>query len=177
VVGNETNRPRASRGHPIGLHHRDSLLGSACRNRELPSQHFVASIAVECSRICSQTTTQCGSEAHSLSMAHVDTKTRVAQCATSQALKLLPSSSLHHRSNRSTNSALVKCGMLGAREAGTLHAEVERHMTTTATSTNSTRPADRLRAALQQAGFNARRVSVRHDHPTLRVRIRDASVC
>ena len=36
-------------------------------------------------------------------------------------------------------------------------------------------PADRLRAALKQAGFNARRVSVRHDHSTLRVTIRDAS--
>ena len=52
----------------------------------------------------------------------------------------------------------------------------KKHMTTTTTSTNSTRPADRLRAALKQAGFNARKVSVRHDHSTLRVRIRDASV-
>lgn len=43
-------------------------------------------------------------------------------------------------------------------------------MTTTIAS-----PADRLRAALKQAGFNARRVSVRHDHSTLRVTIRDAS--
>jgi hypothetical protein len=45
-----------------------------------------------------------------------------------------------------------------------------RHMTTT-----RIRPADQLRAALKQAGFNARRVSVRHDHSTLRVTIRDAS--
>lgn len=44
------------------------------------------------------------------------------------------------------------------------------HMTTTIAS-----PTDRLRAALKQAGFNARRVSVRHDHSTLRVTIRDAS--
>src|SRR5215467_13986873 len=44
------------------------------------------------------------------------------------------------------------------------------HMTTTVAS-----PADRLRAALKQAGFNARRVSVRADHSTLRVTIRDAS--
>jgi hypothetical protein len=43
-------------------------------------------------------------------------------------------------------------------------------MTTTIAS-----PADRLRAALKQAGFNVRRVSVRHDHSTLRVTIRDAS--
>jgi hypothetical protein len=44
-------------------------------------------------------------------------------------------------------------------------------MTTTIAS-----PADRLRAALKQAGFNARRVSVRHDDSTLQVTIRDASV-
>jgi len=49
-------------------------------------------------------------------------------------------------------------------------------MTTTTTSTTIARPADRLRAALKQAGFNSRRVSVRHDHSTLRVTIRDASV-
>lgn len=48
--------------------------------------------------------------------------------------------------------------------------------TTAATTTNIARPADRLRAALKQAGYNARRVSVRHDHSTLRVTIRDASV-
>jgi hypothetical protein len=48
--------------------------------------------------------------------------------------------------------------------------------TTTTTTTAITRPADRLRAALKQAGFNARRVSVRHDHSTLRVTIRDTSV-
>jgi hypothetical protein len=47
--------------------------------------------------------------------------------------------------------------------------------TTTATATIA-HPADRLRAALKQAGFNARQVSVRHDHSTLRVTIRDASV-
>jgi hypothetical protein len=43
-------------------------------------------------------------------------------------------------------------------------------------TTTIARPADQLRAALKQAGFNARRVSVRHDHSTLRVTIRDASV-
>ena len=37
-------------------------------------------------------------------------------------------------------------------------------------------PADRLRSALKQAGFNARRVSVRAQHSTLHVTIRDASV-
>jgi hypothetical protein len=42
------------------------------------------------------------------------------------------------------------------------------------TTTNAT-PAQRLRAALKLAGFNARRVSVRHDHSTLRVTLRDAS--
>jgi hypothetical protein len=46
----------------------------------------------------------------------------------------------------------------------------------TTTNVASARPADRLRAALKQAGFNARCVSVRHDHSTLRVTIRDASV-
>jgi len=40
---------------------------------------------------------------------------------------------------------------------------------------NSVRPAQALRAALKAAGFNARRVSVREDHSTLRVTIRDAS--
>ena len=43
-------------------------------------------------------------------------------------------------------------------------------------TTTIARPADRLRAALKAAGFNARRVSVRHHHSTLRVTIRDASV-
>lgn len=42
------------------------------------------------------------------------------------------------------------------------------------TTTNAT-PAQRLRAALKAAGFNARRVSVRHDHSTLRVTLRDAT--
>jgi hypothetical protein len=37
-------------------------------------------------------------------------------------------------------------------------------------------PANKLRAALKQAGFNARKVSVRHLHSTLYVTIRDASV-
>jgi len=37
-------------------------------------------------------------------------------------------------------------------------------------------PGDRLRAALKQAGFNTRRVSVRADQSTLQVTIRDASV-
>jgi hypothetical protein len=36
------------------------------------------------------------------------------------------------------------------------------------------RPAQALRAALKAAGFNARRVTVREDHNTLRVTIRDA---
>jgi hypothetical protein len=43
------------------------------------------------------------------------------------------------------------------------------------TNTNL-RPADALRVALKAAGFNARRVSVRADHSTLRVTVRDASV-
>jgi hypothetical protein len=47
--------------------------------------------------------------------------------------------------------------------------------TTTTTATTIARPAE-LRAALKQAGFNARRISVRHDHSTLRATIRDASV-
>jgi hypothetical protein len=51
-----------------------------------------------------------------------------------------------------------------------------KHMTTTTTTTAVTRPADGLRAALKQAGFNARRVTARQDHSTLRVTIRDASV-
>lgn len=42
------------------------------------------------------------------------------------------------------------------------------------TTTNAT-PAQRLRAALKAAGFNARRVSVRHHHSTLRVTLRDAT--
>jgi hypothetical protein len=48
-------------------------------------------------------------------------------------------------------------------------------MTTTNTDT-STKPSGKLRAALKQAGFNARRVTVKYDHTTLRVTIRDASV-
>ena len=40
-------------------------------------------------------------------------------------------------------------------------------------ATNTT-PAQNLRAALKAAGFNARRVTVRHDHSTLYVTIRDA---
>lgn len=40
-------------------------------------------------------------------------------------------------------------------------------------TTTITRPADRLRAALKQAGFNTRRVSVRAEHSTLQVTIRD----
>ena len=43
-------------------------------------------------------------------------------------------------------------------------------------TTTIARPADRLRVALKQAGFNTRRVSVRAEHSTLRVTIRDASV-
>jgi len=43
-------------------------------------------------------------------------------------------------------------------------------------ATTVARPADRLRAALRQAGFNTRRVSVRGEHSTLQVTIRDASV-
>jgi hypothetical protein len=46
------------------------------------------------------------------------------------------------------------------------------HMTIMATYV---RPADSLRSVLKTAGFNARRVSVRHDGSTLRVTIRDAS--
>jgi hypothetical protein len=42
-------------------------------------------------------------------------------------------------------------------------------------TTTNLRPADALRAALKSAGFNARRVSVRHDHSTLRVTVRDPS--
>ena len=42
------------------------------------------------------------------------------------------------------------------------------------TNTNGT-PAQNLRAALKTAGFNGRRVTVRHDHSTLYVTIRDAS--
>jgi hypothetical protein len=42
------------------------------------------------------------------------------------------------------------------------------------TTTNAT-PAQALRAALKLSGFNSRRVTVRHDHSTLRVTIRDAS--
>lgn len=42
------------------------------------------------------------------------------------------------------------------------------------TITNET-PAQRLRAALKTAGFNARQVTIRCDHNTLRVTIRDAS--
>jgi hypothetical protein len=49
------------------------------------------------------------------------------------------------------------------------------HMTTTNTDINA-KPSDKLRAALKQAGFNARRVTVKYDHTTLRVTIRDASV-
>lgn len=41
--------------------------------------------------------------------------------------------------------------------------------------TTNLRPADALRATLKAAGFNARRVSVRHDHSTLRVTVRDPS--
>lgn len=43
------------------------------------------------------------------------------------------------------------------------------------TTTNAT-PAQRLRAALKNAGFNARQVSVRCPHSTLYVTVRDASV-
>jgi hypothetical protein len=42
-------------------------------------------------------------------------------------------------------------------------------------TTTNLRPADALRAALKAAGFNARRVSVKHDHSTLRVTVRDPS--
>lgn len=42
-------------------------------------------------------------------------------------------------------------------------------------STTNATPAQRLRATLKAAGFNARRVSVRHDHSTLRVTLRDAT--
>src|SRR5215468_2581965 len=65
--------------------------------------------------------------------------------------------------------------MLGADETGIPRAMTTSHMTTTTTATIA-RPTDRLRAALKQAGFNSRQVSVRHDHSTLRVTIRDASV-
>jgi len=41
------------------------------------------------------------------------------------------------------------------------------------TNTNAS-PAQLLRAELKAAGFNARRATVRHDHSTLRVTIRDA---
>ena len=53
---------------------------------------------------------------------------------------------------------------------GTYRAIVTPHMTTT-----NLRPADALRAALKAAGFNARRVSVREHHSTLRVTVRDPS--
>jgi hypothetical protein len=43
-------------------------------------------------------------------------------------------------------------------------------------ATTINRPVDQLRAALKQAGFNTRRVSVRADHSTLQVTIRDASI-
>src|ERR1051325_4992675 len=65
--------------------------------------------------------------------------------------------------------------ILGAHETGTLRAMTPSHMTTTTTATIA-RPADCLRAALKRAGYNSRRVSVRGDHSTLRVTIRDASV-
>lgn len=39
----------------------------------------------------------------------------------------------------------------------------------------NTTPAQRLRTAFKTAGLNSRRVTVRHDHSTLRVTIRDAS--
>lgn len=42
-------------------------------------------------------------------------------------------------------------------------------------TTNIANPADNLRAALKQAGFNARKVSVRQHHSTLCVTLRDAS--
>jgi hypothetical protein len=42
-------------------------------------------------------------------------------------------------------------------------------------STTYIRPADSLRSALKEAGFGARRVTVRTDGSTLRVTIRDAS--
>src|SRR5512140_564232 len=44
------------------------------------------------------------------------------------------------------------------------------------TATTNTTPEQTLRAALKSAGFNARKVTVRRDHSTLRVTIRDASV-
>jgi hypothetical protein len=43
------------------------------------------------------------------------------------------------------------------------------------TATNAT-PEQMLRAALKSAGFNARKVTVRRDHSTLRVTLRDAAV-
>ena len=43
------------------------------------------------------------------------------------------------------------------------------------TNTNAS-PADRIRAALKQAGFAARQATVRQQHGTLHVTIRDASV-
>jgi hypothetical protein len=46
----------------------------------------------------------------------------------------------------------------------------------TTPSNTSDKPSDKLRSALKRAGLNARRVTVRHDHTTLRVTIRDASV-
>lgn len=42
-------------------------------------------------------------------------------------------------------------------------------------ATTNLRPADALRAALKAVGYHARRVSVRHDHNTLRVTVRDPS--
>jgi hypothetical protein len=42
------------------------------------------------------------------------------------------------------------------------------------TTTNTT-PVQTLRAAIKTAGFNGRKVTVRLDHSTLRVTIRDAS--
>ena len=43
-------------------------------------------------------------------------------------------------------------------------------------STSSNTPAQKLRIALKGAGFNARKVTVRHPHCTMHVTIRDASV-
>jgi len=44
------------------------------------------------------------------------------------------------------------------------------------TATTNTTPERALRAALKSAGFNARKVTVRRDHSTLHVTIRDAAV-
>ena len=60
--------------------------------------------------------------------------------------------------------------MFGAHEIGTYRAIVTPYMTTT-----NLRPADALRAALKAAGLTARQVTIRQQHSTLHVTIRDAA--